>query len=158
MTAPVRVYVAAPFTEWKLVREVQAELRRRGAVITCDWTAQADSAPEGITDADVDEEEAREAAGADIYGVLSCDAFLSLTVADKSKGCGQWAELGAAIALNHWISDGENPPHVQPYRNIVYKPRCRIAICGPQRDRTIFSRFGRRFPNWQDSLPYVLGE
>lgn len=152
------VYVAAPFSEWKLVREVQAEIRRRGGTITEDWTAGIESLPPGVTDGDVGEEEAREAALADINGVLSADACLFLTVADKSKGCGQWVELGAAIVARQlhqiWGTYGEGPH--DKLTHLSSEPR--IALCGPMRDRTIFSRFGRRFADWRDALPYVLGE
>jgi hypothetical protein len=154
MTAPVRVYVAAPFSEWPLVREVQARLRAEGAVISEDWTAGIESLPVGVTDGDVSEEVALAAAIADIEGVISADAILSLTVADKSKGCGQWCELGGAI-----VARCIGTQNLDAARSAMLDLSCtpRIAVCGPMRDRTIFSRFGKRFAAWEDALPYVLG-
>lgn len=151
-----RVYVAAPFSEWKLVREVQAEIRRRSATITFDWTKDIESLPPGMTDGDVSEEVALDKALSEIQGIIDADAFLSLTVSDKSKGCGQWTELGAGIVARLIIE----PSPSQTIRNTLTNPASlpRIALCGPMRDRTIFSRLGKRFADWKDALPYVLGE
>lgn len=156
--APTRVYVAAPFTEWPLVREVQAEIRRRGGEITCDWTLEADKYPSSMTDADAPEEVALTAAVADVNGVLSADACLFLTVADKSKGCGMWVELGAAVVsrqLRYVWGEYGGGPHDK--LTALGDDELRIAVVGPMRDRTIFTRFGKRFSSWLDALPYVLG-
>lgn len=160
--APTRVYVAAPFTKWMLVREVQSALRAKGAIITEDWTAGIEALPPGMTDADVSEEMALYAALADIEGVVSADAILSLTVEDKSKGCGQWCELGGAIVarvIDKMMRSGSADLSAKEIREtMVLHEKPRIAVCGPMRDRTIFSRFGKRFTDWHDALPYVLGE
>lgn len=151
-----RVYVAAPFTEWPLVRIVQAELRQCGATITEDWTAGIESLPPGLTDGDISEAEAFKAAVADVRGVTSADACIFLTVADKTKGRGMYVELGIAIALNVF-GDSASLSSDEGLRERAWNQR-RIAVCGPHRDSTIFSRLGRRFADWRDSLPYVLGE
>lgn len=185
MTRPVRVYVAAPFTEWRLVREVQAELRAKGAEISCDWTEGIENLPPGQTDGDVSEEVALKAAIADIEGVLRADACLFLTVADKTLGRGMYVELGAAIVArrmhriwddygsgsNETITDGSYSrdavkqehirlhSRVDDYHADIYVlSRPRIAVCGPHRDATIFSRLGKRFADWRDALPYILNE
>lgn len=151
------VYVAAPFTEWRLVRTVQAELVRRGATITEDWTAGIESLPPGLTDNDCNDETAIEAALADLNGVTGADACLFLTAADKTKGRGMWVEFGAALACRGYVAFGETDD--QAFFSLEQggcKPR--IAVCGPHRDSTIFSRLAKRFADWQDALPYVLGE
>lgn len=150
MTAPVRVYVAAPFSEWKLAREVQAALRAEEAVITEDWTAGIENLPVGMTDADTGEDAAMKAAILDIEGVLRADACIFLTVTDKTLGRGMYVELGAAI-----VARGLNKLDVP--RAIQRGEHPRIAVCGPHRDATIFSRLGKRFAAWKDALPYVLG-
>lgn len=157
---PERIYVGAPFSEWPLVLEIQTELRRRGAAITYDWAEGASLLPPGTTDADVSEERALEIAIAEIEGVLKADACLFLTVADKSKGAGMWTELGAAIVARRVHDLYEN----YGYRTTEDSADLRssnwpvIAVCGPMRDRSIFSRFAKRFADWQGALPFILRE
>ena len=150
-----RVYVAAPFSEWALVREVQALVIAGGGTLSHDWTAGIESLPPGLTDADVSEEVAVAAAVADLRGVWDAEACIFLTVEDKTKGLGMWIEAGFALAVR---AAEAHPSHWTFEKMITHDRHMRIAVCGPQRDRTIFSRLGKRFADWRDALPYVLGE
>jgi hypothetical protein len=151
-TLPVPVYVAGPFNEWPTIREAQAEVVSRGGRITFDWTKTIDELPLGTTDGDVSDEWAVEKALHEIDGVIAADAFLLLAYAPSTSG-GMWTELGASLCLLrvryglHWEEQWD--------RN-TSKPR--IAVCGPYGHKSIFARIGRRFDDWRDALPFVLGE
>lgn len=138
----MRIYVAAPFALWPHVRQVYDKIRARSDVITCDWTVGAEDTI-GQTDADVSDGVALKAARADAEGVISAEGILLLTLPDKSQGCGMWCELGIGIGLNYATND---PGHRTQ----------KIAICGPQRDRTIFSRFGKRFETEDEGIDYLF--
>lgn len=148
---PVRVYVAGAFNEWPMVRMAQEELRLRKAEISFDWTKTIDELPLGTTDGDVSDEWAIKKALDEIDGVLVADAFLLLAYAPSTSG-GMWTELGVALARirvryglcwEKWDRNTSTP---------------RIAVCGPYGHKSIFARIGRRFDDWRDAIPFVLGE
>lgn len=136
----MKVYVAAPFGEYRRVRAAQAAIRERGGSITCDWTKEVERYPDGNAPGDVGKEHAL----ADMQGVLNADAMLLLTGSDHAKGCGCWIELGIALAERR-------------FRHDVSCGRLLVVIAGPQRERTIFSRLADKLVDTDlEGVSYLL--
>lgn len=114
----VRIYVAAPFQEYQLVREVQNALRGWGHEITQDWTQGAEGKPREQESA-MSPGDKWLAAWRNKRGVRTADALV-LLASEKHKGTGVWVELGMALAYD-----------------------IPVAVMGPMAmDRTIFLHLG----------------
>lgn len=129
----MRAYVAAPYSEYRMAREVMALLRAGGVAITHDWTLGAEDLGK---ESDLPSWERREAAREDLDGVGRADFVVLLTVQDKSLGCGMWVEMGYALAC----------------RNVV-------VLVGPQRARTVFCELADvSVETAAEAVAYVLSE
>lgn len=137
----MRVYVAGAFDDYARIQVAQAELVKRGAEITFDWTTMVGKYPPG-TIAPEDVQLAN--AVLDYEAVVSADAALLCTPDRKDWGCGCWCELGMFVTMK---------------RGGVVAPKRerRLVVTGMQRDRTIFTRFAdARFETDQEGVDYLL--
>lgn len=111
----MKIYVAAPFADWRKARAFGDLLRERGHEIVGDWTGDA----ERSAGADTAPQEVRVKGAFDCLGaVKQSEVFVLLTpdADEKHKGCGAWTELGLAI-------DGVR----------------RVMVVGEQRNRNVFA-------------------
>ena len=92
----VRVYVAGASAELERCERVIAALRAGGCTITADWTPEmrGDHA-RGISDAQLDDHEARRRAETDLDAVEDADVVLLLAPETATRGA--WFETGYAL-------------------------------------------------------------
>ncbi len=123
----MKVYVAAPYADHETVRRAMDVLRGQGHTITFDWTHAVEEHP---FESSGSEDYKREQARRDLDGAMEADAVLVIASGDKTKGCGMWIEMGAALALGRTV-----------------------IVCGEGRDRSIFSLLATHVvPTVKDAL------
>lgn len=88
---PLKFYIAGSFGKREEMRELMAEVERRGHAISADWTTHLPIKPyeENL-------ELAAEYAEEDLEGAKKCNIFV--LIPEKTGGGTQFSELGAAIA------------------------------------------------------------
>jgi hypothetical protein len=120
----MRVYVAGASAELDRCERVIAALREGGCTVNFDWTAvMRDHVARGISDAQLDDHEARRHAEVDIAAVEDADVVLFLAPEAATRGA--WFELGWAIG---WTAGrGER------WLRSVY-------VAGPASRQSIFTR------------------
>jgi hypothetical protein len=95
-----KIYVAAPSRDLSRYRAFIGRAEYLGLHNTHDWAVVFDAAREqGLTDATITAEYARNAALADAVGVRECSVFVLLAPRPGEATIGAWVELGIALGL-----------------------------------------------------------
>jgi hypothetical protein len=158
MSYPIenKVYVAGAWVEQHTRARVWiAKLRAVGITITCDWTrAEGEviysSSGKVVTgDSDLDPEDRRKYALADLQGVLDADVVWMMAPDDKGSA-GAWVELGAALALHAygmapqaWVQRGPADKH-------------RVIVSGPKARRSIFTELAEIYDTDEEAFAAIL--